>query len=343
MKELIIKDQSALEKPSKTITACRAMIVINGQILVTCESNNDLYKFIGGGVEENESIDECILRECMEESGYKVKIVDHFLTIKEYFEDKEYITNYYVVEKLSKHTPSLTNSEVTRGLVIEKMDPLKLLEIFETTSSLEESKKKHIYAREYEALKEYFYNTRKGKEILHRNITHYLLDNDVLDDVEEFSPMKAVSKKTDLIEVSSNYFYEPLPSKPRSKPSLNDFKLDKFEEEESFNDALLRIIDEKKMTDVEVYKNARVSKQTFSKLRSFNSYHPHKDTAIQLCLGLHLSERETEELLDKAGYTLSYSLRKDLIIRYFIRNKMFNVYEINNVLDEFNCKTFSLN
>lgn len=108
----------------------------------------------------------------------------------------------------------------------------------------------------------------------------------------------------------------------------------------SWQEALFALIDSKGLNDVDVYKNAGLTKQTFSKIRSNSEYHPDKDTAIRLCVGLQLNLDETLDLLGKAGYTLSLSIKRDLVVRYYIENHIYDIYEIDCVLEELKLKQF---
>ena len=123
----------------------------------------------------------------------------------------------------------------------------------------------------------------------------------------------------------------PMPCR-ESALSLDDFLKTK---DAGFSETLLRLIDASGHKDSTVYKKAHVSKQHFSKIRNNPNHKPTKETAIAFALALELDVAQTNDLIGRAGYTLSNSSKFDLIIRYFIEQKKFNIVEINLALYEF--------
>lgn len=102
-----------------------------------------------------------------------------------------------------------------------------------------------------------------------------------------------------------------------------------------FETILFELIDEKGKTDVEIYKRANLDRKLFSKIRTGKGYNPSKRTAVALAVALELNLEETGDLLERAGYTLSHTKKFDIIVEYFIIHGKYNVFEINEVLFQY--------
>lgn len=99
-----------------------------------------------------------------------------------------------------------------------------------------------------------------------------------------------------------------------------------------FSTTLLALIDARGMTDAEVYHRANISRQLFSKIRGNESYRPSKQTVVALAIALELDMSATQDLLARAGFTLSKSSRFDVIVRFFIERGIYDLFQLNEVL-----------
>lgn len=100
-----------------------------------------------------------------------------------------------------------------------------------------------------------------------------------------------------------------------------------------FSEMLLQLIDRTRKKDSEIYKKANVDRKLFSKIRNNMDYKPSKTTA--LAFALELDVNEIKDFIGRAGFALSHSNKFDVIVEYFLVNRNYNVFELNEVLFAF--------
>lgn len=122
---------------------------------------------------------------------------------------------------------------------------------------------------------------------------------------------------------------------PASFTKPTDLETFLKQKDDTFAVTLVDLIERSGKKNSEIYKKANVDKKLFSKIINNVKYHPSKQTAIAFAIALELDLEATQDLIGRAGYTLTHSSRFDLIIEYFIRKKNYNIFEINEVLFEF--------
>ena len=103
---------------------------------------------------------------------------------------------------------------------------------------------------------------------------------------------------------------------------------------DTFQEYLFYLIELKGLSNPEVYTDALITKQTFSKIKKNPDYHPDKTTALRLCIGARLSLDETKDLLARAGYALSPCDKRDIIFQFYIENEVYDIYAIDISLEK---------
>ena len=104
---------------------------------------------------------------------------------------------------------------------------------------------------------------------------------------------------------------------------------------ESFQQRLLRMIDERGLTDPQVYKRANIDRKLFSKIRCHEDYIPRKKTIVAIAIALKLNLDDTKDLLASAGLALANNSKSDLIVSFCIENGIYDIYEVNTLLFQF--------
>lgn len=145
---------------------------------------------------------------------------------------------------------------------------------------------------------------------------------------------------------SKNSFYDfitsddTIISKVYKGANINEF-INKNNDYNNFQTLLFKLIDDRNLKDSDVYNKVHIDRRLFSKIRSDKTYHPSKETVILLSLALELSEKELDELLNSTSYSLPKNNNYDLIIRFCFINKIYKIKDVNDLLNDYNCKLFS--
>ncbi len=169
----------------------------------------------------------------------------------------------------------------------------------------------------------------------------FLISKALLGDVESYIDehyvdTHRVSRRQllDVEEMALGQAVQPNLSAPRPQMAAPARGLEDLMEnlDEPFSDALLKLIDAKGKTDVEVYKRANIDRKLFSKIRTGKGYTPKKPTILALAIALELTLPETEKLLERAGYALSHASKFDVIVEYFIVSGKYDIFQLNEVL-----------
>jgi len=99
------------------ITIVNGLIIENGKILLLKKFSKDYYETPGGKTEENESLENCLVRELQEEIGIRAISFTKFLRMDKFnFENKE-ITNHTFLVKEFRGKPRLVEEDVFEKLI----------------------------------------------------------------------------------------------------------------------------------------------------------------------------------------------------------------------------------
>ena len=178
-----------------------------------------------------------------------------------------------------------------------------------------------------------------------RQINKYDLKEKTITDTDEsLTPVHDSSRlsdeiKKDLIEDVLAYEEPISESDARHSYSIElPYDENSFEEwkksHPTFQQLLLKYIEEKGISNVEFYNAAWIDRKLFSAIKNNELYKPKKETAVACCLGLELTSAEATRLLKAAGYALSDSIVWDRVIEHCIENKIYKIDQVNEILFE---------
>lgn len=169
---------------------------------------------------------------------------------------------------------------------------------------------------------------RKADNGLFRKIERYIKANYVRPEKDYTAMLSAAAG----IACGVPRGFSATPSFRSKKPlrSLLDTLLQMTEK--TFAEKLMLLIKKSGARAADIYSKAGITKQHFSKIKNQASYQPSKETALAFAIVLHLSLAEAEDLIGRAGFKLSESSKRDLIVKFFIEEKIYDVDAVNEQL-----------
>ena len=179
-----------------------------------------------------------------------------------------------------------------------------------------------------------------------------------------FSDLKSYVDENYVAEQSAREYYAAAPTslfemdrrdrRPKARPSFSrrenrackastpimhedDFDIDEilFRAAPTFSEKLQKYLMQHEGKDSAIYGDGAMSRQLFNKIINSKDYTPKKSTAIQLAVGLHLDFEQTQDLLSSAGYVLTHSDKRDVVVDYYIKKKIYKVVEIDIALEQY--------
>lgn len=101
----------------------------------------------------------------------------------------------------------------------------------------------------------------------------------------------------------------------------------------TFTELLCTYIKRSNMTEPQVYKRAQIGRDTFSNIYS-GKKGASKEVVMRLCFGLKLTYDEAVGFMASANHGFNKSKILDLVVMYFLKNQIYDTYEVNAELYE---------
>lgn len=152
---IILQYQDTINPNVPRREASRGIMYKEHQLLMVHVPLEHAYMFPGGGIEEGETFEECLIREFEEETGYVLESFEKFLIIEEHFDDLIYVNHYYIVEGSKKGTILHTPLELQQQLESVWIQDIELTHLLTQPLPI---MTKSMHARELVAWKQYVRN-----------------------------------------------------------------------------------------------------------------------------------------------------------------------------------------
>lgn len=99
-------------------------------ILLSYETLTNQWMMPGGGLEPNESENDCCIREVAEETGKIIQPSECLLEIEEYYEEWKWVNQYYIGEVVGDTEKKRTEQEKSVGMEARWLPVDEIMDIF---------------------------------------------------------------------------------------------------------------------------------------------------------------------------------------------------------------------
>ena len=192
----------------------------------------------------------------------------------------------------------------------------------------------------------------------------YMISEKLFDDIQDFLdenyegeekqfalfsiPIQASAAQVTFYEVQEKLVEEKIKPEAvatKSEPAITPIDVDSFirdaKEPLNFQNTLQQLIADRKLENAAVYKKACIDKKFFSKIISNKDYVPKKHVVMALGLALELPLDDYEHFLASAGYAFMPSSKFDLIVKYCVMKQIYNLVEVDIILDSHGLECFA--
>ncbi len=111
-----------------------------------------------------------------------------------------------------------------------------------------------------------------------------------------------------------------------------DYRI-KEDQRGTFHDVLFDIIDEKGLSNKDVYTRCNIERKQFSKMQCSPNMKPSKKYILALCVGLGLTLEESIDLLGRADNAFNPNDARDQYVKGFIEQGCDDIHVVNEFLD----------
>lgn len=157
-KDFNIKEKNNNEKPIIRLGARGIILNDDGKIALIYKKSKNEYKLPGGGIEQNEEARTAFKRECEEELGCQIEILEDLGTIEEYKSQENFkqLSFVYVGNKIMDlNSNKLTEKEKEEGteyIWIPKLEALEKMK--DSLENLKDSKYDNVYRSKFMVLRD---------------------------------------------------------------------------------------------------------------------------------------------------------------------------------------------